>query len=308
LRFGESRRILGERLPIAATYRFGVFEFEARNLDLSREGRPVRLQPQPAQVLLTLLANAGRTVTREELRQAVWKDDTFVDFDRGLNFCIAQIRSALDDDAAAPRFIRTVPKKGYEFIAPVESSGPVEEPIGLQPSRRPIAWAIPAFAALLVLVAAVWAFQSASARKPPIVAVVRFDNETGDAMLARFADNLTDTLTVQLTQAGVGRFSVIGNAAVLRGPRQERDLRTIAASLGARFIVLGQVQRDRERVRVLAHLIRMPEQTHLRVSRTEDVPEPTLTVTDDIAGKIARAFGTTLSDPASRDSRVAATR
>src|SRR5438309_6172028 len=105
----------------AATYRFGVFEFDARTLDLSREGRPIRLQPQPAQVLLTLVANAGRIVSRDELRQAVWRDDTYVDFDRGLNFCIAQIRSALGDDAGAPRYIRTIPKKGYEFVCPVDA-------------------------------------------------------------------------------------------------------------------------------------------------------------------------------------------
>src|SRR5258707_6767427 len=100
-------------------YRFGVFHFDADGLELSRDGRPVRLQPQPAQVLLTLLANAGRTVSREELRQAVWRDDTFVDFDRGLNFCIAQIRSALGDDAGTPRYIRTIPKRGYEFVCPI---------------------------------------------------------------------------------------------------------------------------------------------------------------------------------------------
>src|SRR5204863_167876 len=83
----QLRRILGtEAAPIGGTYRFGVFEFDADRLELSRGGRPVRLQPQPAQVLLTRVANAGRIVTREELRRAVWKDDTFVDFDRGLNF------------------------------------------------------------------------------------------------------------------------------------------------------------------------------------------------------------------------------
>jgi DNA-binding winged helix-turn-helix (wHTH) protein/TolB-like protein len=293
-------------------YRFGVFHFDADCLELSRDGRPVRLQPQPAQVLLTLLANAGRTVSREELRQAVWQDDTYVDFDRGLNFCIAQIRGALGDDAGTPRYIRTIPKRGYEFVCPVEPRGHrggEAEHKGHKDVRRFRRLAATVAAAVVIAAAALFAYRLwAVSRAMPIVAIVRFDNETGDASLSRFSDNLTDTVTVQLTQAADGRFGVIGNAAILRRPRQERDLRTIAATLNARFIVLGQIQRDQDHVRVLAHLIRMPEQTHVRVSRTDDLPQATLAEADAIAGKIANAFGATLRDPASRDSRVAATR
>ena len=120
--------------------------------------------------------------------------------------------------------------------------------------------------------------------------MARFDNETGDASLNRFVDALTDTVTVQLAEAGDGQFSVVGNAAILRAPRQDRDLRAIASTLHAGFVVLGQVQRDDQRVRVLAHLIRMPDQTHVRVSRTDNVPDTTLTEADEVAGRIAREF------------------
>jgi DNA-binding winged helix-turn-helix (wHTH) protein/TolB-like protein len=269
-------------------YRFGVFEFDTDRLELSRDGRPVHLQPQPAQVLRALVINAGRTVTRDELRQAVWGDDTFVDFDRGLNFCIAQIRTALADDAATPRYIRTVPKKGYEFVAPLSRAHE-----GGVPERS--RWRAVAIAAALVAAAFV-AYRAVARSRLPIVAVVRFDNETGDVSLSRFADNLTDNVTAQLTTAGDGRLRVVGNAAVLRGPRQQRDLRIIASALHAGFIVLGQVQRDEQRVRVLAHLIRMPDQTHVKVSRTDDVDvgggraDPPLAVGDAIAGRIARDF------------------
>src|SRR5216684_745008 len=99
--------------------RFGVFDFDTASGELRRDGLPVRLQPQPAQVLAILVARAGETVTREALRQALWGPETFVDFDRGLNFCVAQIRAALGDSADAPRFIRTLPKRGYQFIGPV---------------------------------------------------------------------------------------------------------------------------------------------------------------------------------------------
>ena len=105
-------------------YRFGLFEFDTDALSLTREGQPVHLQHQPAQVLGVLLAAAGRIVTREELCQALWGPDTHVDFDRGLNFCIAQVRTALNDDAASPRYVRTAPKRGYEFVCPVAAVEP----------------------------------------------------------------------------------------------------------------------------------------------------------------------------------------
>jgi DNA-binding winged helix-turn-helix (wHTH) protein len=104
--------------------RFGLFEFDAAAGVLTREGVPVRLQPQPARVLAILVAHAGDVVTRDALRQEVWSDGTFVDFERGLNFCVAQIRSARGDSADSPRFIETLPRRGYRFIAPVARLGP----------------------------------------------------------------------------------------------------------------------------------------------------------------------------------------
>ena len=99
--------------------RFGLYEFDPQTHELRREGALIHLQAQPAQVLACLLANAGEVVTRDELRQAVWGGETFVDFERGLNFCISQVRAALRDEAASPIYIQTVPKQGYRFLAPV---------------------------------------------------------------------------------------------------------------------------------------------------------------------------------------------
>jgi DNA-binding winged helix-turn-helix (wHTH) protein len=96
--------------------RFELYEFDAAKGELRREGVLVRLQGQPALALGCLLANAGQVVTREELCRAIWGSDTHVDFERGLNFCIGQIRAALEDDADTPRFIRTIPRRGYQFI------------------------------------------------------------------------------------------------------------------------------------------------------------------------------------------------
>src|SRR5271168_2139325 len=104
-------------------FRFGLFEFDTAAGELRREGMLVRLQAQPAQVLSRLIERVGEVVTREELHRAVWGGETFVDFERGLNFCIGQIRAALGDDSTTPRYIRTIPRRGYQFIAPVEQIG-----------------------------------------------------------------------------------------------------------------------------------------------------------------------------------------
>jgi DNA-binding winged helix-turn-helix (wHTH) protein/Tol biopolymer transport system component len=110
--------------------RFGDFEFDLLSGKLFREGRPVKIQPQPLRVLAVLLERAGETVSRETLRSRVWGDATFVEFDQGLNYCIRQIRVALRDGASEPLYIETLPKQGYRFIAPIEISAEVPRPDG----------------------------------------------------------------------------------------------------------------------------------------------------------------------------------
>ena len=99
-------------------YRFGVFEFDGETKELRKNGRAAALEPQPAKALALLLSRAGDVVTREELRDAVWGKDTHVDFDRGLAYCVSQIRTALGDSGDNPRFVQTIPKRGFKFIAP----------------------------------------------------------------------------------------------------------------------------------------------------------------------------------------------
>jgi DNA-binding winged helix-turn-helix (wHTH) protein/TolB-like protein len=286
-------------MGITRVYRFGVFLFDRDQLQLLRDGQVVRLQRQPAQVLAALLEGAGHVVTREELRRAVWSDDTFVDFERGLNFCIAQVRSALSDDATTPRYVRTSPKRGYEFICPVQvvpfqQSAPGEfgNAAPERSIRGPGRWLMAAIVvALMSVLAGVAARYAASARPGRvIVAVARFDNETGDAALTAFSDALTDSVVEQLTLNGAGRYDVVGNAAILRGPRDQRDLRTIATSLHTSYVVLGQVQRDAQHVRVLGHLIRLPDQTHVAVSRFDDVQDETLAGATALATRMVRKF------------------
>ncbi len=276
-------------------FRFGLFELDAATGELRREGVLIRLQTQPAQVLSSLVARAGEVVTREELRKAVWGDETFVDFDRGLNFCIGQIRSALDDDSTTPRYVRTIPRRGYQFIAPVERvSGHSEKTeIGSAPRRFPTAAAVACAAGLLVALGfsgGFWLRARQSSRRHPIVAVVRFDNETSDPGMTRFSDGLTDNVVEQLTSLSHGQYGVIGNANILRLPRDQRDLNAISSSLHAGYVVLGQVQSNGVQTRILAHLIRLPDETHLWVARMDRTLEDPLSVESEASQKIASEF------------------
>jgi DNA-binding winged helix-turn-helix (wHTH) protein/TolB-like protein len=257
----------------SGTIRFGVFEFSFSTSELRRNGILVHLQAQPAKVFSYLLSHTDRVVSREELHDTIWGNSTFVDFERGLNVCIAQIRAALGDESSAPRYIRTIPRKGYEFICPVQrlgsSGSPESVPVQRPPRRLFIASLVSVGLIAAVIGGYLFARSRSRATSPLVVAVARFDNETGDAAVTSFADALTDDVVAKLTDTGDSRLRIIGNASVLRVPRQQRDLLQISKSLHAQFIVLGQVQRIGTQTRILAHLIRMPEQSHVWVVRLD---------------------------------------
>jgi DNA-binding winged helix-turn-helix (wHTH) protein/TolB-like protein len=268
--------------------RFGEFEFDTGTGELRRGSELVRLQSQPAKILAMLVEHAGEVVTREALRDAIWGSDTFVDFDKNLTFAIGQVRAALGDSADAPTFVRTLPKRGYQFVARVDDPRHEVAPAA---SRR-VLWRWTAAAAILLVAGGgFWIWSGRHGRGAArTIAVVPFDNETGTPELDRFAQNLTDAVVAEFIASGQGRWAVIGNAAALRAPRDRRDLRAIGSALNAGYIVIGQVQRSGARVRILAHLIRLPEQTHLWVTRVDGALDDPLAVETDIARRISREF------------------
>lgn len=290
--------------PDREILRFGTFEFCSATSELRRNGILVRLQAQPSKVLSYLLSHANRVVSREELHDTIWGSSTFVDFERGLNVCIAQIRAALGDESSAPRYIRTIPRKGYEFICQVrriETAPPPQQAasdFSRNSSRRLL---IASLAILLLIASAVGAYVHAHSGSHPaaplIVAVARFDNETGDAAVTSFADALTDDVVAQLTTLDDGRLRIIGNAAVLRVPRQQRDLVQIANCLHAQFIVLGQIQRIGTQTRILAHLIRMPEQSHVWVVRLDQAFTDPRALEATASREITTQFSSKLANP-----------
>ena len=299
----------------AVQFRFGRFEFDLDTLQLRRSGVVVDLQSQPSRVLACLVQNTDRVVSREELRSAIWGQETFVDFDRGLNFCVSQIRSALKDDPANPVYIRTVPKQGYQFIAPVERMAPElasrhsGTPPRIENRRAPVLVAVLILSLLgLSGLGAYWFWSHLPGKQTPIVAVVRFDNETGQPELTHFSDALTDNVVVRLSEVSAGRYRVVGNGQILRLPREQRDLNAIASSLRARYVILGQVQSGGGQIRILAHLIQMPEQTHLSVTRIERALTDELSFESEVAQRIADQFSPRLTAAGPASSHLAASR
>ncbi len=278
---------------MASRVRFGLFHFDPATGELSREGTPIRLQPQPARVLALLLERPGEIVSRDDLRRHVWGNETFVDFERGLNFCIAQIRSALGDSADSPRYVETVPKRGYRFIAPASSfnessNGGAGLKTGPSNNKRRAALV----ALLISLAAGMGAFVFVRQRvlEPAAIvpiAVVPFDNQTGSIAFDAIAEGLADATVARLAQSDRPRLAVVGNAQLLRTARSFRDVKRIGAELDVDYVVLGQVQRDGIGVRVVAHLIRVSDERHVWANRF-DRPELTLAVQGEIADQIAR--------------------
>jgi DNA-binding winged helix-turn-helix (wHTH) protein len=276
--------------------RFGPFEANLGSGELRRDGAPVPLQDLPFRLLSALLARPGEVVTRAELTTALWGSETFVDAAAGLNTAVAKLREALDDNAERPSYVETVPKRGYRFVGRVEPAGdPALEPprtvsaeTTARNHRRYVGIAATLVAALGIV--AIAAYQLRASRPQVRVAVVLFDNETGRTEMAPFAQGLTDATVTTLTADA--RLAVIGNAAILRTARPFRDIASVRDTLGAEYIVIGQVQSRDGGTIVRAHLIRAKDQAHLWVDAVPLTETGEAALQSAIADKIHAALAT----------------
>ena len=248
--------------------RFGVFELDRRSGELRREGLRVRLQEQPLRILEALLDARGEPVTREALRQRLWPDETFVDFDSGLNRAINRLRAALGDEADNPRFIETLERRGYRFIAPVRAPAPAEASSPPIPRHRRAMWLGAAFSAAaltaaLIALAPALGRRAAPATGIPIrsLAVLPLANLTGDPAQDYFSDGMTDALITDL--ASWPALRVISRQSVMRYKGSAKPLPEIARELGVEGVVEGSVVRSAGRVRITAQLIHAPTDRHL---------------------------------------------
>jgi len=291
-------------------YRFGTFEFDDRTALLTRADRAVALEPQPARALALLVARAGDVVTRDELRAHLWGSDTHVDYDRGLAYSIGQLRAALGDTADNPRFVQTLPRRGFRFIAPVEVVANGEQATEAGSSASPPAsasrrrWKIAA--AALVAFSILGALGAwLIARDPrrgtasrPIIAVAVFENESGDPAYERAVAALSDAIVERLTALGPERVGINGNASILRRPRDARDTSAVAKETGATFLVAGMLQTKDGRLSLLMHLIRLDDGTHVWAQR---IARPIGDRLDTLDGDVARQIEAAVREIVLRD-------
>ncbi len=295
----------------ARALRFGVYEVDLRAAELRKNGVKIKLQDQPFRILCLLLERPGELVTREELQQKLWPADTFVDFDKGLNTAIKKLRDTLGDSPDTPRFIETVPRRGYRFICPVETASAVD---GTAPARSRygrLLWlggVAAATAVLLVVLNAGGLRQRFFGPRFPglvdSVAVLPFSNLTGDAEQEYLADGTTDVLTTEL--ARVGRLTVPSVTTAMYYKRKQQKLPEIARELRVTAVVEGSVQRQGERLLVNVQLVHGPTDRHLWARSYEVTPQDLSRLLAQVARDVLRAMDVQLS-PAEK-ARLAAER
>jgi len=240
--------------------RFGEFEADEQTGQLSRGGQRLKLQDLPFRMLVALLERPGEVVTREELRAALWGAGTFVDAEAGLNTAAAKLREALGDSAETPRYIETIPKRGYRFIGAIDRTEPRVFLIPPKPREGGRPGLI--LAAIVIAVVAITGLAVAFNQPGPVtIAVVRFHNETGNTEFDRLANDLTDAVVVSLARNP--GYAVIGNSPILRTDRIFEDVGKIGAALDAPFVVLGQLQATDTGLVARAHFIRAADAKHL---------------------------------------------
>src|SRR5688500_10746894 len=253
--------------------RFGTFEVDLRARELRKGGVRIRLQDQPFEILLMMLERPGEVVTRDELRERLWPAGTFVDFEHSLNAAVKRLRAALGDDADNPRFVETLPRRGYRFIG-----SPAADPEGKL------------------------------CEGVPRVAVLPFSNLSEEGSQEYFTDGLTEEMIAQLGQRCRGRLGVIArwSSMVFKGSTQRS--REIGQALRAQYLLEGSVRREGDRVRVTASLVETASETHLWSETYERHLTDCLQVQSDIAARIAESLTLELvTENAAPRSRSAAT-
>src|SRR6266404_2332607 len=316
----------------AQSARFGPFEVDFRAGELLKNGRRIRLQDQPLQVLAMLLENPGGVVTRDELRQRLWPTDTFVDFDHGLNNAINRLREALNDSADAPRFIETLPRRGYRFIAEADGhvstesratgiadsieAGEIVSGVGpeetatakrsLAPSLHRVGKFWLAAATMGVAAAAILGLYlgrerrsgtSASMRIQSI-AVLPLENLLGDPAQEYLVDGMTDGLTTSLAQ--MRGIRVISRTSAMRYKGTKKALPEIAKELNVDAVVEGSISRSSDVIRINAQLIYAPVDRHIWARSYEGVQSNLPRIEREIASEVARKIGVAMTPGSSR--------
>jgi len=265
--------------PENGLVRFGVFELDTKAGQLTKNGIRVRLSHQPEQVLSLLVERPGEVVSRKDLHKLLWSSDTFVDFDHGLNKSIQKLRYALGDSPESPRYIETIPRTGYRFIAPVTEasrnrpSAQAEVPVRIpEPTADPSVggdlkpkwrWLALGICAAIVALAGTWLVVLRHSAAEPIhsLAVLPLDNLSGDPGQEYFADGMSDELITMLAKDSTLR--IVSRTSVMQYKGARRPLPEIARALGVDGILEGSISRRDGQVHLTLQLIRADTDAHL---------------------------------------------
>jgi TolB-like protein/Tfp pilus assembly protein PilF len=251
--------------------RFESFELDTRSRELRNGENRFRLQEQPFEILRLMLERPGDVVTREELARRLWPEGTFVDFEHSLNAAVKRLRAALGDDADHPKFVETLPRRGYRFVGAL--GGP---------------------SAVLGARATTIALPPAAPDDKARLAVLPFANLSGDPSQEYFSDGLTEELILQLGRLGRGRLSVISRSSSTAFKGTVRRAREIGELLRADYLLEGSVRREADRVRITAQLVETSSEAHLWTDAYERHLTDCLTVQTEVAARIARSLAVEL--------------
>ncbi|MBZ5629820.1 MAG: winged helix-turn-helix domain-containing protein [Acidobacteriia bacterium] len=299
---------------ILETVRFGEdIEFDLRANELRRCGRVLKLERIPTELLLLLVEQRDSIVTREQIVKRIWGPGVFLDTDNSINIAVRKIRQVLKDSPERPRFIQTVTGKGYRFVAPAveapaEPQIPAAEPDTVVVVTRADAsarwpWAIPIGVLVALIVALsgwqIWSHYRANPKPAGgrlMLAVLPFENLTGDAGQEYFSDGLTEEMITQLGRLDPQRLAVIARTSVMTYKHSPQQLDRIARDLNVQYLLEGSVRRDSGKVRITAQLIRASDQTHLWAHEYDRELKDLLLLQGEIAQEVAEGIQLTLAD------------
>jgi len=271
-------------------FRFGSFEVNPSTGELHKQGVRIKLHAKPLQVLLALLERPKEVITRKELQERLWPEDTFVEFENGLNNTISRLREALGDTAENPRFIETIPRHGYRFLP--EVSHAVSSTAARASFRR---WLLPILlsvgAALLLGLAS--HFGLTRPRAIQSLAVLPFRNLGAATSDEYFTDGMTDAVTTELAKLGVSK--VISETSVAQFKDTKKSVPEIAQELSVDGVVEGAVLREGDQVRITVQLIRGDTDRHIWAESYQRPMADILALQNEVALGVARALKLELS-------------
>ncbi len=258
---------------------FNNFEVDLRSGELKKNGRKIRIQSLPFQLLSILIERPNEVVTREEVSRRLWPDHTFVDFDHSIGTAINKLRGALGDSAEEPRYVETLPRRGFRFIGKIErsaepASGQGPAPPAEQPGKHP---------------------------SPPIKLVVMpFENFSGNAAQEYFTDGLTEEMISQLGRLNGKQLGVIARTTSMAYKNTTKNIAQIGRELAVDYVLESSVRREGDQVRITMQLIRVSDQVHVWTNHYDRKVRDSIAVQEEVAREVAQQIDVSLSRPEAR--------